>query len=131
MKGHGRALQSFFPPILFLFLAIILSNALSGCGNKSDKEYSRPAIPVTVMTVTPRDVPIDIEFVGTTESSHQVEIRARVEGFLEKKTYEEGGRVRAGQTLFQIDRRPFEAALQQARGALAQRRPNWSMPKPR
>lgn len=72
------------------------------------------------MTVAPRDVPIDIEFVGTTESSHQVEIRARVEGFLEKKTYEEGGRVRAGQTLFQIDRRPFEADLQQARGALAQ-----------
>ena len=49
-----------------------------------------------------------------------MEIRARVEGFLEKKTYEEGGKVKAGQAMFQIDRRPFEAALQQARGALAQ-----------
>lgn len=49
-----------------------------------------------------------------------MEIRARVEGFLEKKTYEEGGKVKAGQAMFQIDRRSFEAALQQARGALAQ-----------
>lgn len=120
MNGTDRPLRSFVSPILFLVLTIILAAALSGCGDKSDKEQSRPAIPVTVITVTPRDVPIDIEFVGTTESSHQVEIRARVEGFLEKKTYEEGGRVRTGQTLFQIDRRPFEADLQQARGALAQ-----------
>ncbi|HPV72383.1 MAG TPA: efflux RND transporter periplasmic adaptor subunit, partial [Smithellaceae bacterium] len=120
MNGTGRPLRSFVSPILFLSLTILLSAALSGCSDKSEKEHARPAIPVTVMTVTPRDVPIDIEFVGTTESSHQVEIRARVEGFLEKKTYEEGGRVRSGQTLFQIDRRPFEASLQQARGALAQ-----------
>jgi membrane fusion protein (multidrug efflux system) len=120
MNGTGRPLRLFVSPILFLGLTILLSAALSGCGDKSEKEHARPAIPVTVMTVTPRDVPIDIEFVGTTESSHQVEIRARVEGFLEKKTYEEGGRVRSGQTLFQIDRRPFEASLQQARGALAQ-----------
>lgn len=120
MNGTDRRLRSFVSPILFLGLTIILSAGLSGCGDQSDKEHSRPAIPVTVMTVTPRDVPLDIEFVGTTESSHQVEIRARVEGFLEKKTYEEGGRVRAGQTMFQIDRRPFEADLQQARGALAQ-----------
>ena len=119
MNGTGRPLRLFVSPILFLGLTILLSAALSGCGDKSEKEHARPAIPVTVMTVTPRDVPIDIEFVGTTESSHQVEIRARVEGFLEKKTYEEGGRVRSGQTLFQIDRRPFEADLQQAKGALA------------
>ena len=120
MNGTVRLHGSFFFPVFCLGLLLIFSAALSGCGDKSDKADLWPAIPVTVMKITPRDVPIDIEFVGTTESSHQVEIRARVEGFLEKKTYEEGGRVRSGQTMFQIDRRPFEAALQQARGALAQ-----------
>ena len=120
MDGTGRSHRSFFFLVFCIGWFLIFAAVFSGCGDKSDKEHSRPAIPVTVMTVAPRDVPIDIEFVGTTESSHQVEIRARVEGFLEKKTYEEGGRVRAGQTLFQIDRRPFEADLQQARGALAQ-----------
>jgi hypothetical protein len=112
-------LQPFYFQSLFLGLLIILATGLSGCGEKNDGAHPPQGIPVTVMTVTPRDVPIDIEFVGTTESSHQVEIRARVEGFLEKKTYEEGGKVKAGQAMFQIDRRPFEAALQQARGALA------------
>ena len=113
-------LQPFYFQSLFLGLLIILATGLSGCGEKNDGAHPPQGIPVTVMTVTPRDVPIDIEFVGATESSHQVEIRARVEGFLEKKTYEEGGKVKAGQAMFQIDRRPFEAALQQARGALAQ-----------
>lgn len=103
-----------------LILLIIIATGLSGCGGKKDGAHAKGPIPVTVMTVKTQDTPLDIEFVGTTESSHQVEIRARVEGFLERKTYEEGGRVRAGQTMFQIDRRPFEAALQQARGALAQ-----------
>lgn len=99
---------------------LIIATGLAGCGEKKDPAHAKGPIPVTVMTVKKQDTPLDIEFVGTTESSHQVEIRARVEGFLERKTYEEGGRVRAGQTMFQIDRRPFEAALQQARGSLAQ-----------
>ena len=120
MNWNDRRLQPFYFQPLFFGLLILLATGLSGCGEKNDGAHTRQGIPVTVMTVTPRDVPIDIKFVGTTESSHQVEIRARVEGFLEKKTFEEGGKVKAGQTLFQIDRRPFEASLQQARGALAQ-----------
>ena len=50
---------------------------------------------------------------------HIVQIRARVDGFLEKRTYTEGAMVRAGQVMFLMDRKPFEAALQQARGSLA------------
>ena len=105
---------------LFLFFIIFLPVGFAGCGDKKDGAHSGEAVPVTVMTVTPRDIPIDIEFIGTTESSHEVEIRSRVEGFLEKITYEEGGKVKAGQTMFQIDQRPFEASLQQAMGVLAQ-----------
>jgi membrane fusion protein (multidrug efflux system) len=77
-------------------------------------------VDVTVITIEPRDAPVVYEFVGQTQSSREVEIRARVEGFLEKRVYTEGALVKAGQTLFVMDRRPFEAALQQARGELAQ-----------
>src|SRR5208282_3186989 len=58
--------------------------------------------------------------VGQTESSREVEIRARVEGFLEKRLYKEGELVQEGQPMFQMDRKPFEAALQSAKGQLAQ-----------
>jgi len=120
MSRKRQFTGSFLVNVMMFSVMVVLAVGMGGCGKKEEGGRPKGPIPVTVMTVTPKDVPIDIEFVGTTESSHQVEIRARVEGFLEKKTYEEGGRVRSGQTLFQIDRRPFEASLQQARGALAQ-----------
>jgi membrane fusion protein (multidrug efflux system) len=75
---------------------------------------------VTAVTIEPRDAPVIYDFVGQTQSSREVEIRARVDGFLEKRVYTEGALVREGQTLFLMDRKPFEAALQQARGELAQ-----------
>ncbi len=100
---------------------------LAGC-ERGPKEKDVPhAVEVTAVTVQPRDVPVDADFVGQAESSHQVEIRARVEGFLEKKTYEEGGIVKAGQVMFQMDRRPFEASLQEAKGQLAQAQASLAM----
>ncbi|TFW37011.1 biotin/lipoyl-binding protein, partial [Pseudomonas fluorescens] len=72
------------------------------------------------MTVTARDTPVTFEFVAQTQSSREVEIRARVAGFLDKRLYTEGDLVKAGQTLFQMDRKPFEAALVSAQGQLAQ-----------
>ncbi|WNC94135.1 efflux RND transporter periplasmic adaptor subunit [Paraburkholderia sp. FT54] len=75
---------------------------------------------VTVTTVVQRDTPVDFEFTAQTQSSREVEIRARVDGFLDKRLYVEGQLVRAGQTMFQMDRKPFEAALQTAKGQLAQ-----------
>ena len=72
------------------------------------------------MTVALQDVPIIFDFVGQTESSQQVEIRSRVNGFLDKRVYTEGAVVKAGQTLFLMDRKPFEAVLQAAEAQLAQ-----------
>ena len=69
------------------------------------------------------------EWVGQTESSHLVEIRSRVEGFLDKRVYEEGSFVKAGQVLFRIDPRNFQAALQQANGELAQQQARWTTAK--
>jgi membrane fusion protein (multidrug efflux system) len=75
---------------------------------------------VSVVTVAPQDTPVQFEFVAQTESSREVEIRARVDGFLEKRLYTEGDMVRTGQPMFQMDRKPFEAALLTAKGQLAQ-----------
>nr|WP_238812890.1 efflux RND transporter periplasmic adaptor subunit [Paraburkholderia sp. SG-MS1] len=75
---------------------------------------------VTVTTVVQRDTPVDFEFTAQTQSSREVEIRARVDGFLDKRMYTEGQVVKTGQTMFQMDSKPFEAALQTARGQLAQ-----------
>ncbi len=75
-----------------------------------------------MITVALRDVPVTFEFVGQTQSSQQVEIRARVSGFLDKRVYTEGSTVHAGDLLFQMDRKPFEAALDAAQAAFNQQR---------
>ncbi|HQR49568.1 MAG TPA: efflux RND transporter periplasmic adaptor subunit [Steroidobacteraceae bacterium] len=77
------------------------------------------AVPAAVITVAVADVPYEAEFVGETESSQEVEIRARVEGFLESIDYAEGSIVNQGDVLFQMDRKPFEAALDAAKAQLA------------
>ncbi|MHA7679671.1 efflux RND transporter periplasmic adaptor subunit [Cupriavidus sp. PET2-C1] len=92
---------------------------LAGC-HKPANELPRPTTEVTVMTVAQRDTPVDFEFTAQTQSSREVEIRARVDGFLEKRVYTEGQLVHAGQILFMMDAAPFEAALQSAKGQLAQ-----------
>jgi membrane fusion protein, multidrug efflux system len=109
------------PPFRALLPALLAFTLLPGCGKEEAKAPpQRPPVDVTVMTVTARDTPVSFEFVGQTQSSREVEIRARVDGFLEKRLYVEGDLVRAGQPLFQIDRKPLEATLQSAKGELAQ-----------
>ena len=93
---------------------------LAGCEKKATVTAERPPVEVTVMQVAPRDAPVTYEFVGQTQSSHQVQIRARVNGFLDKRVYTEGSMVKAGQQLFQQDPKPFQAQLDAAKGALAE-----------
>ncbi|WP_150769228.1 efflux RND transporter periplasmic adaptor subunit [Pseudomonas fluorescens] len=81
------------------------------------------------MTVTARDTPVTFEFVAQTQSSREVEIRARVAGFLDKRLYTEGDLVKTGQVLFQMDRKPFEAALASAQGQMAQQQARWEVAK--
>jgi membrane fusion protein (multidrug efflux system) len=108
-------------PFRALASALFAFTLLAGCGKEDAKAPpQRPPVDVTVMTVAARDTPVSFEFVGQTQSSREVEIRARVDGFLEKRLYVEGDLVRAGQPLFQIDRKPLAASLQSAKGELAQ-----------
>jgi membrane fusion protein (multidrug efflux system) len=92
---------------------------ISGCSSDKPAGPAQPqAVPAGVITVKATDVPHVGEFVGETESSQEVEIRARVEGFLETIAYREGSLVNKGDVLFQMDRKPFEAALAAARAEL-------------
>ncbi|RKE39461.1 membrane fusion protein (multidrug efflux system) [Paraburkholderia sp. BL23I1N1] len=102
-------------PILASFAVALLA----GC-SKPAAVPAPSAAEVTVMTITPHNTPVDFEFTAQTQSSREVEIRARVDGFLDKRAYTEGQLVHAGQTLFLMDRKPFEAVLQTAKGELAQ-----------
>jgi membrane fusion protein (multidrug efflux system) len=97
---------------------------VAACGSKDQAETSRTLPPpaVVVAQVTSETVPIYGEYVARTEARKTVEIRARVEGFLEKALFKEGSEVKAGQLLMVIDQRPYQAALQDARGSLAQAR---------
>jgi len=79
-----------------------------------------PAVPVTAAEVVVRDQPIYIENIGQTLGAQDVEIRARVEGFLESVNFTEGTYVTSNSLLYTIDDRPFKAALAQAKGMLAQ-----------
>lgn len=114
MKSNIRAAQ-----LPFLLLVLILLG-LAGCGGKPPEQGGAAPPEVTVHRIVARDTPVTFEFVAKTESSRRVEIRSRVEGFLEKRLYTEGSLVEAGQPLFQMDTKPFEAALQAARAELAQ-----------
>ena len=83
---------------------------VAGCSKEAPPPKQAVA-DVTAITVQPRDAPVVYEFVGQSQSSREVEIRARVDGFLEKRVYTEGSLVKEGQTLFFMDRKPFEAAF--------------------
>ena len=110
MENQGR--------VTGMVVAMVLSLLLSGCGKRQDDAVAgKPE--VTTMTVRTADLPVTMEYVAQTASSHKVNIQARVSGFLQKRLYQEGGMVKNGQVLFTIDPRPFQVQLDEARAALA------------
>jgi membrane fusion protein (multidrug efflux system) len=88
-------------------------------GGASTPAQTQAPVEVTVIEARSQDTPAVFEFTGKTESSREVEIRARVTGYLDKIAYREGALVQRGDLLFQIDPRPFQAALDSAKGVLA------------
>jgi membrane fusion protein (multidrug efflux system) len=90
---------------------------LAAC-SKEPPPPQRPPPLVSVMTVTPQTIPYVTTFVAQTESSRQVDILARVSGFLDRIAYREGEVVKEGQVLFQLDPKPFQAQLDGAKGEL-------------
>jgi membrane fusion protein (multidrug efflux system) len=98
--------------------AMLLAAAVAaGCSREAPPQQ-RPAPQVSVTTVVAQTIPHAVSFVAQTESSRRVDIVARVSGFLERIAYEEGELVKEDQVLFELDRKPFEAQLDAAKGQL-------------
>jgi membrane fusion protein (multidrug efflux system) len=107
-------------------IVLALSIALAACGPSSGNQSGHggpgggmPPAAVSTMTVAPKAVLAPFEYTGQTAGSREVEVRARVRGILVSRNFTEGGRVKQGQSLYTIDRAPFEAALARAEADLA------------
>jgi len=87
---------------------------------KKNVAASPPPTEVEVIEVEQKNVPVYSEWVGTTDGMVNAEIRPQVSGYLLRKNYAEGSFVKKGQVLFEMDERPFQAALDQANGKLAE-----------
>jgi RND family efflux transporter MFP subunit len=96
---------------------------VAGCSRKAPQ--AGPPVPeVLVTTVRPQDVPRVLERVATLDGFINANINAQVQGYIVSRDYQEGSVVKKGDLLFQIDPRPFEAALAQAKGTLAKDKAN-------
>jgi membrane fusion protein (multidrug efflux system) len=104
-------------PVLLL-LAIPLFSV--GCREKNAQAGNPAAVDVQVAQVEQKDVPIYGEWIGTLDGLVDADVKAQVTGYLLKQAYVEGSFVKRGQLLFEIDPRPFEATLDQAKAQLAQ-----------
>jgi membrane fusion protein, multidrug efflux system len=128
LMNRFRSLMHVRPIAIRLLASCALIVGAAGCQNEQTATSAKaagatpPPLAVTVVRVDLQSVPIVLEAVGQAEGSREVEIRARVAGVLEKRLYTEGAAVKAGQTLFLIDRAPYEIAVAQARAALSQER---------
>src|SRR5213080_3862277 len=103
-----------------LLVVVFVAAAIAGCGDRSGAAAPPPLPVVRVASVIEQDVPISLEYVGTLVGYINAQIRARVSGHLMSQNYQEGSPVKAGDPLFQVDPRPFQAALDQAEAKLLQ-----------
>src|SRR5262249_30722483 len=104
--------------VVFVIVLLVVIGSTKGKSGKQTPPAARPP-EVEVVQVEQRDVPIYSEWIGTLDGMVNAEIRAQVAGYLLRQHYTEGSFVRKGQLLFEIDPRPFQAALDHARGELA------------
>src|SRR5271170_8085132 len=110
------------PLRIFGTVVIIAAVAVveAGCSRAASSTAAAPLLEVQVANVEQKDVPVYREWIGTLDGLVNADIKAEVSGYLTEQAYTEGSFVKKGQLLFQIDPRPFQAALDQAQGQLAQ-----------
>ncbi len=112
---HPQRRSSDLPVAAFVLLAMA---SLAGCGKEEGARRGGP-IPIVVATVEQRSIPHEIEATGTVEASQSAAITARVGGAVSRISFREGDLVQAGQLLFTIDARPFQAAVERAAAVVA------------
>jgi membrane fusion protein (multidrug efflux system) len=105
--------------VLLFILFAVLTLAMTGCG-RTQAAAPPPPPEVRVAPVIQQDVPVYSEWVATLDGYVNAQVRPQVSGYIIKQNYKEGSLVRKGEVLFEIDPRPFQAALDRAKGDLAQ-----------
>jgi RND family efflux transporter MFP subunit len=105
--------------VLSLTMLAVVSSAMLGCGRTQAAAPPRPP-EVTVAPVVQQDVPVYSEWITTLDGYVNAQVRPQVSGYIIRQNYTEGSLVRRGDVLFEIDPRPFQAALDRAKGDLAQ-----------
>ena len=105
--------------VAICLIVVVLFVVFSRLKTKGTAQAAAPLPEVSVTEVEQKDVPIYSEWIGTLDGMVNAEIKAQVTGYLLRKDYTEGSFVRKGQLLFEIDPRPLQAALDQAKGDLA------------
>jgi membrane fusion protein (multidrug efflux system) len=111
-----RTVINCFDEILLVVAVVAATGGLTACGKKETAAVG--PLEVLVVEAPTRDVPVYREWIGTFDGSEDAEIKARVTGYLIKRDYKEGSLVKKGDLLFEIDPRPFEAALAEAKSQL-------------
>ena len=111
------------PAARITLVASLAALAVSACGPSGQQQgggfHGFPPAQVVTQTMAPRWIPVAFEYVGQTYGSKDVEVRARVNGIVEKRLFQEGAAVRAGQPLFVIDARPYAAQVAAADAEVA------------
>jgi membrane fusion protein (multidrug efflux system) len=107
--------------VLWLVLTVVSAGVAAGCGSRAAAGQTAPPPPeVGVVQVAGEDTPIVREYPARTYARDMVEVRGRVDGYIERRSFEIGSDVKAGQVLYVLDTRPYRAEVDRARGALAQ-----------
>lgn len=99
-------------------LGLALVALLAGCDDTKKEAPKKEPVSVTFVETKARDVPVTFDFVAQTQSSQQVQIYARINGFLDAQNYADGALVKAGDVLFKLDQKPQIAELEEAQAAL-------------
>jgi membrane fusion protein, multidrug efflux system len=117
-KRLKSVFKSSYPPIFNILACMLVLAMFIGC---KAKETAAPPPPIVeVAEAISTDVPVSIEFIGQLDSPQNVEVRARVEAFVDKVLFTEGSEVKEGDRLFALDSKPFEEELAAANGMLAE-----------
>jgi membrane fusion protein, multidrug efflux system len=117
MKRHCHLIFRFFEALSPILLAVTL---LASCGKKQQATFERPPAPVGVATAVTRDVPVYLDEIGKFVAREVVSIQPQVSGRIVQIHFTDGAELKAGQVLFTIDPRPFQAQLNVAEANLAQ-----------
>lgn len=117
-RPHRRA------AIVSLTVAALMSGLLAACGDGGNNQHHEGTPDVGFVTMAPEKVTSTTELPGRTSSFRVADVRARVDGIILRRTFDEGSEVKAGQLLFKIDPAPYQAALNSAKATLARAQAN-------